>query len=167
MKRHHVVLRFLCYIAVVGWYDAILYCVFLFSVLNSYGLKWHHVVFVFYFIFQLCVEVTPCCIMFSILLFSYVLKWHHVVFVFYFIFQLCVEVTPCCIVFSFILYLWVEVTPCCICFLFYISAMGWSETMLYSVFVGHLMSTVTKVSFKFNSSCLFGDFFKWIKRAKR
>ena len=150
MKLHHVVLRFLCYIAVVGWYDAILYCVFLFSVLNSYGLKWHHVVFVFYFIFQLWVETTPCCIVFSILFFSYVLKWHHVVFVFYFIFQL-----------------WVEVTPCCICFLFYISAMGWSETMLYSVFVGHLMSTVTTVSLKFNSSCLFGDVFKWIKRAKR
>jgi hypothetical protein len=150
----------------MGWSDTMLY---LFSILFfSYGLKRHHVVLcflfyfsamcwsdtmlycVFYFIFQLWVEATPCCIVFSILFFSYVLKWHHVVFVFYFIFQL-----------------WVEVTPCCICFLFYISAMGWSETMLYSVFVGHLMSTVTKVSLKFNSSCLFGDVFKWIKRAKR
>ena len=150
MKRHHVVLRFLCYIAVVGWYDAILYCVFLFSVLNSYGLKWHHVVFVFYFIFQLCVEVTPCCIC----------------FIFYFS-AMCWSDTMLYCVFYFIFQLWVEVTPCCICFLFYISAMGWSETMLYSVFVGHLMSTVTTVSLKFNSSCLFGDVFKWIKRAKR
>jgi hypothetical protein len=111
------------------WSDTMLYCVFYFIfqlcveatpccicfLFYFSAMGWSDTMLycVFYFIFQLYVEVTPCCILFSILFFSYVLKRHHVVFVFYFIFQL-----------------WVEVTPC-MCFLFYISAIGWSDTMLY------------------------------------
>jgi hypothetical protein len=79
----------------MGWSDTMLYCVF-------------------YFIFQLWVEVTPCCICFL-----------------FYISAMCWSDTMLYCVFYFIFQLWVEVTPCCICFLFYFSAMCWSDTMLY------------------------------------